>query len=723
MKLGKRNLLIAAAVSLAIDAAYAQTPKLPEVVVVESPDPGPPVEQTTAGPVKGYQALTGTSATRTETPLEQIPQSINVITRSLMTDQNNLSVSEALRNVSGVQGTNALQTPAYDSTYIRGFAAEQWLDGISTYYNAGNRDSLINAERVEVLKGPNAIIYGGGVGSPVGGVVNVVSKLPTSNAFYHVGIIGGSHNYYQPFFDVNQPLNEEGTILFRMTGAYTSAGSFVDVVDTKAYSIFPTLTFTNRTDTTLTIQARYSDWKQQEYQGLPATGTLVGPFRINSSLFIGPADIPKSYSKVQSGTVALDHSFNEVWSANIQARASKTEFAEYVQTLVGGGFSFAANTPSVPPSSWNLLNALLSQEQNEVTVAAHTLAKFNAGPTQNKLLLGLDYSRLTDNGAIVGNLADLFTLGFVNLANPNPVFPPYVPPAGTPANTFSDGDNTYTTTGAYAQIQTSVWNRLHLLAGLRVTNLKIDSVSPAFARTDVTDTTKVLPRIGAAYEIVHGLSAFAGYSEGLKANPFVFYVGTPKPEESKQAEGGIKFNTNFGLSGSAAIFQIDRTAVPVFTGIASEAIGEQRSRGFDTDVLWQPNRNWQFLANYAHIDATFTKTIPGVALAGNHLNIVPQNSGRFWANYKFNPGPLGGWRVGAGVYAASGAYVDNANTFKTEGYYTVDSTIAYETKHFDASFSVKNLTGQNYYVPYSYFGGRVAPIDDTTFYAKVAFKF
>jgi iron complex outermembrane receptor protein len=721
MKLDKRNLLIAAAVSLAIDAAYAQTPKLPEVVVVESPDTGPPVEQTTAGPVKGYQALTGTSATRTETPLEEIPQSINVITRSLMTDQNNLTVTEALRNVSGVQGTNALQTPAYDSTYIRGFAAEQWIDGISTYYNAGNRDSLINAERVEVLKGPNAILYGGGVGSPVGGVVNIVSKLPTNTAFYHVGIIGGSHNYYQPFFDVNQPLNEEGTVLFRMTGAYTSANSFIDVLDTKAYSIYPTLTLTNRTDTTLTIQGRLSDWKQQEYQGLPATGTLTGPFRISRSLFPGPADIPKSYSKVQSGTVALDHKFNEVWSANIQARASKTEFTEIAQNYVGT--DFAANTPSFPPSSWNLLNLLLTQEQREVTVAANTLAQFTAGATQNKLLLGLDYSRLTDKGYMYANFNDLITLGLVDLANPNPAFPPYVPPGPTAANTVVDGDNTYTTSGAYAQIQSTIGNRLHLLAGLRVTNLKIDSVSPVAARTDVTDTTKVLPRIGAAYEIVQGLSAFAGYSEGLKANPFVFYAGTPQPEESKQAEGGIKFNTNFGLSGSAAIFQIDRTGVPVAVGLTSQPIGEQRSRGFDTDILWQPNRNWQLLANYAHIDATFTKTIPGVTLAGNHLNIVPQNSGRFWANYKFNPGPLGGWRIGAGVYAASGAYVDNANVFKTEGYFTVDSTIAYESKHFDASISVKNLTGENYYVPFVYYGGRVAPSDDRSAYARIAFKF
>jgi iron complex outermembrane receptor protein len=387
------------------------------------------------------------------------------------------------------------------------------------------------------------------------------------------------------------------------------------------------------------------------------------------------------------------------------------------------GTNFAANTPSFPPSSWNLLNVDLTQEQTEYTIAANTLAKFDYGATRNKVLLGLDYSRVTDKGGIVGDFTDLFTLGLVDLASPSPTFPPYVKPANTPANTFSDGDNTYTTAGAYAQIQTSVWDRLHLLAGVRIANLEIESVSPAFARTDTTDTTKALPRVGVAYELVRGLSAFAGYSEGMKANPFVFYAGTPQPEESKQYEGGIKFNTAFGLSGNAALFQIDRTGVPISVGLLSVPEGEQRSRGFDMDLLWQPNRNWQVLANYAYINAELTNAVPGVAPAGNQLNIVPPNSGRLWVNYRFGAGELSGWRIGGGVYAASSAYVDLANTFKTDGYYTADATVAYESRHFDVSLTVRNLTGQEYYVPYNYFGGRVAPSDERSVFVKLALKY
>jgi iron complex outermembrane receptor protein len=712
---------MAVAISVSAGVAEAQTPVLPDVTVVDTPLSGPPVDQTTAGAVQGYRALTATTATRTATPLEEIPQSIQVITRPLMSDQNNLTVTDALRNVSGVQGTNPLQTPAYNSTYIRGFQAEQWVDGLTTYYNPGNRDSLVNAERIEVLKGPSAILYGGGVGSPVGGVVNIVSKLPVGNAFYNAGIVVGSHSYYQPYFDVNQPLNGDGTVLFRMTGAYTGSESFIDVLNTRAYSVYPTLMLTNHSDTRFILQGQFSDWKQQEYQALPATGTLTGGFKIANSLFPGPSDVPKSYSRTTSGTALLDHTFDKVWSGSIQARASKTEFAELAQNYVGT--DFAANTPSFPPSYWNLLNLNLSQEQTEFTVAANMLAQFDYGVTRNKVVFGIDYSRVKDQGYMLADFNDLFTLGLVNLADPSPTFQPYVAPAQVPLNTVVDGDNTYTTTGAYVQLQTAIWESVYVLAAVRVANLKIDSVSPVYMRSDVTDTTKVLPRIGVAYEFARGVSVFAGYSEGMKGNPFVFYSGTPQAEESKQYEGGIKFNTSFGLSGSAALFQIERTGVPVSVGLVSVPEGEQRSRGFDMDLLWQPNGNWQVLANYAHINATLTNAVPGVAPAGNHLNIVPENSGRLWVNYRFGAGALAGWRIGAGLYAASGAYVDLANQFKTSGYYTADATIGYESRHFDVSVTARNLTGQSYYVPFVYYGGRVAPGDERSLLANIALKF
>jgi iron complex outermembrane receptor protein len=137
--------------------------------------------------------------------------------------------------------------------------------------------------------------------------------------------------------------------------------------------------------------------------------------------------------------------------------------------------------------------------------------------------------------------------------------------------------------------------------------------------------------------------------------------------------------------------------------------------------LWQPTANWQFWFNYANVNAEQLNTV-GSAVAGNQLNAVPNQSGRLWANYRFT-GSLQGWRAGAGVYAASSSYVDPANQFKTPGYALLDGTVAYEQERYTVSVGIKNLTNRQYFVPYSYFGGRVAPGQNRTFLANLAVKF
>lgn len=260
----------------------------------------------TAGKVEGYRALTSSSATKTETPLQDVPQSIQVIPRSLIEDQAPIGMDEALQNVSAVQGTIRIQTPAYDNTLVRGFATDQWLDGMPVFYNPGARDGLINIERIEVLKGPNAVLYGGGGGTPPGGAINIVSKLPDSDPRVLTGLTIGSDAYVRGFTDLNQPLTSNGSVLFRVTGEYGDADSFVDVIETQDYAFNPTLTLDNKQGTRLTLQGRATKWAGPEYQGLPATGTVAGSFRIDPDLFIGPSNVPDSTSELQSVTATLD---------------------------------------------------------------------------------------------------------------------------------------------------------------------------------------------------------------------------------------------------------------------------------------------------------------------------------------------------------------------------------------------------------------------------------
>ena len=209
--------------------------------------------------------------------------------------------------------------------------------------------------------------------------------------------------------------------------------------------------------------------------------------------------------------------------------------------------------------------------------------------------------------------------------------------------------------------------------------------------------------------------------EGMKWTPFSTAFVAGPPETSQQREAGVKFNWGGMLTGTVAVFDIDRQNVPYTTAAFTGALSSQKSRGFEADVIFQPNSNWSVLASYGYTDAFLCKRHPHgpgrqqAALCASELRTR-------WVNYKFD-GPWTGWSAGAGIYAASGQYVDSLNRWRTAGYYTLDAKIAYETKKFRAAFIVKNLTGEEYYTPYTWFGGQVAPGAPRSFYLQTSYKF
>lgn len=697
-----------------------------------------------------YAVKNSSSATKTDTPIKETPQSIIIIPRAVIDDQQNVTVGEALGNASGVVVNNQFSTPSFEATKIRGFRAEQLVDGFTQYYNAGDRESLVNVNSLDVLKGSNAVLYSGGSGSPVGGIVNIVSKLPNKKASSEIGIKIGSYKFAQPYFDVNQPLNDNA--LFRITGEYTRADSNTDVVEQKRYNINPAITFTNNETTSLTLQGKFSRWRQQDYQGLPATGTVAGNFKLRRDLFIGDKDLPDSTTNFDGIWATLDHKLNDVWSFNTKARYSESEFDQKAQNFVG-------NTPDrtdVNPSSWGIYNTQLYQRQTEKTILANATAKFDWGISKNKVLLGADYSKFKDKGFMdldaaldgdtlkAGACATAAFLGSpcstpVNLANPS--FTPYSKPGAGINNNFV----TNTTYGAYAQWQSTIADRMHLLASLRQAHVEVDFSGSeldydltlanlgAFNFTSVykqananTEKNKLLPRFGAVVDVTDSISVFANYSQGLRGQPFALFSGTPKPEETRQREVGIKLDTG-SLAGQLALYNIERSNVVItdpasYTG-RSLTNGEQRSRGFETDLTWQATPSLKFLGNYAYTDAEFTKNASITVVSGNQLQGVPKNSARLWANYNFASLGAPGLSAGLGAYWQSEAYVDNANTFKADGYHTIDAAINYQTARYNVGLTVKNLTNEDYFQVYNYLGGRIAPDNGTQAYLSFSMKY
>lgn len=705
-----RTALLCSSMLVGITPALAQTATttLPEPIEVRDQAPSVPTTETTAGPVRGYQALTTQSVTRTQTSLQETPISVQVIPRQMIDEQGAITLQDALRNAPSTKALPALSVGQLGPK-VRGFAGERYIDGLPNYYDPGSRDLLVNVERIEVLKGPPSFLAQGGQ-TPTGGVINILSKLPEPKRFFEIGITGGSYGLITPFFDFNQPLTEDGTVLFRMTGQYEAANSNIDIVNRRSYEINPTLTFSNNRTTTLTIQGRLSHRDQQDYSGLPISGTLNNSlYTVRRTLFPSNASIPRTSSDIASLTVRLDHQFNDMWSVNSAARISSARFREPSQFVL-------SNNPLLPPSTFGVFNGRLNEDTSEISFNTNFIAKFDSGPAKTQVLLGVDYDRVTDKGFLNADIA-----GFVDFSNP--VFPSYVEPASGPFTSFSNVDNNYLNVGMMLQVQSTLWERLHVLGGLRLGHVEINSNELVTGSSFKTDETRLLPRVGVAFDITPAITVFANYAQGMRPVPFFNGPSAPKPELSSQVEAGLKLNFAQGLSGTVSLFDITRNNVVAASALVpglQVQTGQQRSQGVDADLVWQPNPNWSFLASMAWM---YPRVVKDTVNEGKILDQVPRAAGRLWGTYRVTEGALTGLSVGAGLYAASPQAVNLTNTGFTPGFVTFDARIAYSWQNWTLAVVGRNLADRQYYLPYPYLDGRVAPAEGRTVFATLSARF
>jgi iron complex outermembrane receptor protein len=663
----------------------------------------PPITKTTAGPVRGYQALTA-RPTRMDTPIRELPLSVQVVPRKLIDDQAALSQSEAFTNVSGLQPLNPFLN-GQSSLNIRGMTADRYIDGLSNYYDIGARNLLVNVERIEVLKGPVSILFQGGAGS-VGGVVNIVSKLPTPERFAEAGVRAGGYSFVSPYVDINQPVTENKSVLFRFTGQFESRDFNVETVHRQSYTINPTLKLTNNAGTSLIVQGNLSRRDQQDYAGLPAVGTIdTTRFSLRRNMFLSNKNVPTVSSRTSGLTFRLDHAFNEVFSHFTTMRFSSADFFEPYQVN-------SSNTP-VSGSSFAMSNGLLESYLNEFSMTSNMIAKFDLGPTRNRVLVGGDLNRVWDKSRLLSQSA-----GLVDFLNP--VFPLYSYP--TTSYTAPYSKRTYQNSGITAQIQSTLFQRLHVLAAFRYAMVDILSRDGATNRGFETREAKFLPRVGAVYDVNEWLSIYGSYGEGLR--PIVFFSAPgdspPVPEGSKQFETGVKLDNLYGLSGTLTWFDLKRTNVAVtlpnsFTQVQA---GEHHSQGVEVDLVWQPTANLSFLASFAHIESRISRDT-NYQLQGARLVNYPRNTARLWANYAFD-GALQGLSIGAGFYGVSSRLIQITQPWSAPGHITFDANVAYKFDEFTFSVAAKNVFDSQYYDYHPYYSGRVTPGEGRTFYATVS---
>lgn len=694
-----------------------------------------------------------TTATRSSVPLNRVPQSIQVLSRELIQEQDAQTLGDALTNVSGVVPVKTYQSLIL-SPLVRGFSAEIFVDGMPGYSTTSAMDpaTLIHVQSVEVIKGPTAALFGGGSGSPLGGIINIVSVDPLKEHKRTFGLRGGSWQTWNPFVDVNAPLTKDGRVALRLTADYEEAASHIDQVTQRRWSVNPTLRWEITPKTVLTLRGQVSDLRMLEYSGLPAalvlppatnkvapyTGPQIDPYR-----FTGSVDAPQSEIRNTRLHAALKHTFSQHLDLNVSAQYFRNTFDEY------SIYTFASAQSPLPaaPSVYPVLSGYLPSEVTQYTLNAWITGRFDLGRTRHELIVGGDID-FTENIAALGfshlriNLPAPFPptilasrAGFIDFAVPGSTLP-YVQPA-----IVDRTRNLFRTMGVYVQDHITAYDRVHLLAGLRLIQLDVDhnysTDNTLGAPTKYQQSyTEIAPRIGAVIDLAGGVSLFGAYSQGYRG--VLNYTGRepPKPETSQMMEGGFKFkNDRLGISGALAGYQLVRENVPTanpFIPGSTQQVGQQRSQGLEADFAWEPDPRFSLLIAYAYTDARVTEDVPNNIITvgkqldrvGKRLPRVPEHAGRVAVRYRVQDGKLKGLGVGLGVTMGSKRPVSLTNNYFTDPYYVADAQVSYERKAFKAALSISNLTNHLYYEPYPFLGEDVvAPARPITFALTLSYTF
>lgn len=653
----------------------AQKPvKVPEIVVkdVRSKD-----EANT------YVAEEASTATRTDTPLMLVPQSVGVVTRQLMDDQKAVRVEQALRNVSGVAiGYTAQGRAANDTMFCRGFPCAFFKNNLRNddFQQAFAFRDIANIQRLEVLKGPSSVLYGR---SEPGGIINILTKQPLPERYASIDQIVGSYGYYRTMMDATGPLNEGKTLLYRINGAYENTDSFRDFVHGQRYFVAPVFTWKAGSNTTLTFEGEYIRDRLSSDGGLPAIGRHIAPLPRNR--FLGE---PFDSTGVEEGRVSvrLAHRFNDSWRIESQVRAD--------ESTITGHFT---NPGAVLADNQTLTRLLFDQlaDTSSYYWRNDLIGTLATGSIKHNILTGIEVGRQS------GSL-DLATAPFGTINIYDPIYNQTLVPSltkGRFARTFANA------AGAYIQDHIALLDNLYLLVGARGDYFYQHS-------TTVNGDTKAenygfSPRIGVTYQPIPAVALYANVTRSFQPTfgPFAAVNNLYIPTTGTQYEAGIKTELIPGrLTSTLAIYRILKKnvlATDPTNFLFQVQTGAQRSQGVEFDITAKLTDAWKAIATYAYTDARIAADT--TFAVGNRLPLISRHIASFWTTYDFQEGPLQGFGAGAGVFIAGERAGDLNNTFELPGYVRADAALYYRKQevmaktNLVAQLNFQNLLGQDYF--------------------------
>ena len=629
-----------------------------------------------------YVAPVIATATKTLTPLIDIPQSITVVTKDLIADQMMTSVADVVRYVPGItshQGENNR-----DQLVIRGnsTSADFFINGVRDdvqYY----RD-LYNLDRVEALKGPNAMIFGRG---GAGGVVNRVTKEAGFTPLHEFTIQGGAFNDRRFVGDYDQPLGKKFAL--RLNGMYEGSDSFRDFVNLERYAFNPTLTFAPAERTKIT--ASYENFHDHRIadRGLPSFDG--SPIDLPISTYVGNPDDSRVRALVNVGTTTIEHT--TLSGLIIRNRGSFANYDRGYQNYVPGLVSTDKSQLSVSAYN-NATNRRNIFDQTDLSYVVFT------GRIRHTLLGGVEGGhQLTDNFRNTGFFNNTATSLLV------PVSDTVIDTPITFRQSATDANNHLVTNlgAAYIQDQVQLSRYIQLLGGVR-----FDYFDLQFHNNRTGDDLQridhlVSPRAGLVIKPVDRLSVYGSYSvsylpsSGDQFSSLTNITLQLKPEKFTNYEIGAKWDLARSLSLTTAVYQLNRTNTRSIDPNDPTRIiqtGSTRTNGVETGVSGSITRAWQIAGGYAYQDAYITSAT-ATALLGAQVAMVPHHAFSLWNSYQFMPR----LRAGLGLTNRSDMFAAIDNTVVLPGYTRADVALFYsfsERIRFQAN--VENLFNKKYYL-------------------------
>ncbi|MCA3691994.1 TonB-dependent siderophore receptor [Aquidulcibacter sp.] len=643
-------------------------------------------------------------AYRADIPLKLTPQSVDILEADTLEEVGITRLSDALDLSASMARQNNFGG-LWDNFAVRGFAGDENLpsgylvNGFNAGRGFGGPRDIVGIERIEILKGPSAAVFGRG---EPGGTINLVTKKPEFESEGTIGLALGSFDKVRLDGDWTGPLSDN--VAVRLGGFYEQSDSFRDTLETTRSGIFPVAQWRITPRTSLSYEGEITRQELPFDRGVVSLNNQLGV--IPSSRFLGePGDGPLQ-ADATGHQLQLQHDLNDDWSLLLGAGYRATDLE---------GFSTEAELATarqrlfVDGQTLSRQRRFRDYEAEHIVYRAEISGRFETGALEHRILAGFDYDQFSNDqlflrfrppslagnpSAAAGNVINIF----------NPAYGQFPLPTPGPQINRLDEQEAW---GLYIQDQIKLGDRLHIRIGGRYDDFSADGLNRANNSTTSFSDTKFSPQVGFVFEANEAFTLYGSYGQGFRANSGTDFAGKAfAPEESESFEVGSKITLLDGdLEATLAAFSMTKTNIltadPVNAGF-SLAIGEAESRGLEIDVTAELPGELDLRVSYAYVDAQVTKdgldpNFAALIRKGDRLINVPEHTVSALVSKEFE---LGGreLELGGGLLYVGERLGETATTFELPAYTTLRLFATYDlTDDLELSGQVNNVADTTFY--------------------------